>query len=116
MPVGGFAPRTRSFTSTQWQFVYLVCRPYLPLSTKKDLPSASTERQADYLCVMDHPVPTVESFDEIYPEDSKQSQSTRWNNLLDVFKKEYGSKADFVSRSPGRVNIIGEVGFPVCRS
>lgn len=61
---------------------------------------------------MDLPVPTVESFDEVYPEDSKQPQSVRWNHLLAGFEKDYGSKADFISRSPGRVNIIGEVRRP----
>lgn len=58
---------------------------------------------------MDALVPVIESFDEVYPEDAKQSQSQRWNKLLAAFEKEYGRKADFVSRSPGRVNIIGEV-------
>lgn len=58
---------------------------------------------------MDAPVPIIESFDQIYPDDAKQAQSQRWNKLLAAFEEKYGSKADFVSRSPGRVNIIGEV-------
>jgi galactokinase len=54
-------------------------------------------------------VPTKTSLADIYPEDALQAQTTRWNNLLSTFKDKYGKSADFVSRSPGRVNIIGEV-------
>lgn len=54
-------------------------------------------------------VPTKTSLADIYPEDAVQSQTTRWNSLLKTFKDTYGKSADFVSRSPGRVNIIGEV-------
>ena len=54
-------------------------------------------------------VPTTTSFEEVYPKDALDNQRKRWNNLLSSFDKEYGRKADFVSRSPGRVNIIGEV-------
>jgi galactokinase len=54
-------------------------------------------------------VPSVQSLHEIYPEASVKAQSERWNRLLRKFKDEYGRLPDFVSRSPGRVNIIGEV-------
>jgi galactokinase len=54
-------------------------------------------------------VPTKTSLADIYPGDALQAQTTRWNNLLSTFKDTYGKSADFVSRSPGRVNIIGEV-------
>ena len=54
-------------------------------------------------------VPTKTSLADIYPEDALQAQTTRWNKLLSTFKDTYGKSADFVSRSPGRVNIIGEV-------
>jgi len=54
-------------------------------------------------------VPSVQSLDQIYPEGSVKVQSERWNRLLRRFKEEYGRLPDFVSRSPGRVNIIGEV-------
>ncbi|KXL50487.1 MAG: hypothetical protein FE78DRAFT_36278 [Acidomyces sp. 'richmondensis'] len=53
-------------------------------------------------------VPSVQSLHEIYPEASVKAQSERWNRLLRKFKDEYGRLPDFVSRSPGRVNIIGE--------
>ena len=56
-------------------------------------------------------VPTAASLSEIYPEDAVKSQTARWNNLISKFKEEYGKLPDFVSRSPGRVNIIGEVGM-----
>jgi len=55
-------------------------------------------------------VPTIADFKDIYPEDAVEAQTKRWNNLLSKFENEFGRKADFVSRSPGRVNIIGEVG------
>ena len=56
-------------------------------------------------------VPTKTSLSDIYPEDALTSQTTRWNKLLSTFKDTYGKPADFVSRSPGRVNIIGEVQY-----
>lgn len=54
-------------------------------------------------------VPTTSSLADIYPEDALKSQTARWNKLLSTFKERYGKSPDFVSRSPGRVNIIGEV-------
>jgi galactokinase len=59
-------------------------------------------------------VPTKTSLADIYPEDALQAQTTRWNNLLSTFKDTYGKPPDFVSRSPGRVNIIGEVSCLPC--
>ncbi|KAI9673150.1 MAG: galactokinase [Caeruleum heppii] len=53
-------------------------------------------------------VPTATSLDEIYPEEALSGQSQRWRRLLAAFDERYGRSADFVSRSPGRVNIIGE--------
>jgi hypothetical protein len=54
-------------------------------------------------------VPTKTSLADVYPEDAIQSQTKRWNTLIETFKETYGRLPDFVSRSPGRVNIIGEV-------
>ena len=51
----------------------------------------------------------MSSFEEVYPTEALETQRKRWNVLLSAFEKEYGRKAVFVSRSPGRVNIIGEV-------
>jgi galactokinase len=53
-------------------------------------------------------VPTATFLNEIYPEDAVESQAKRWQALLSSFKTKYGRPAEFVSRSPGRVNIIGE--------
>ncbi|KAK0824861.1 galactokinase [Friedmanniomyces endolithicus] len=53
-------------------------------------------------------VPTAKSLSEIYPEDAVESQTRRWNSLISKFKEDYGKLPDFISRSPGRVNIIGE--------
>ncbi|KAL2758966.1 hypothetical protein ACRALDRAFT_1080570 [Sodiomyces alcalophilus JCM 7366] len=57
---------------------------------------------------MTGPVPVARSLRDIYPEDSLSSQSKRWSALLSAFESLHGHPADFVSRSPGRVNIIGE--------
>lgn len=53
-------------------------------------------------------VPTATSLRDIYPEDAVPVEQKRWESLLATFKTRYGKQADFVSRSPGRVNIIGE--------
>ncbi|KAJ4300615.1 galactokinase [Collariella sp. IMI 366227] len=54
------------------------------------------------------PVPVARSLSDIYTPDAIPSQTKRWNNLLSKFESTYGHTAEFVSRSPGRVNIIGE--------
>lgn len=54
------------------------------------------------------PVPFARSLDQIYTADALPSQGKRWNNLLTQFQATYNQPADFVARSPGRVNIIGE--------
>lgn len=54
-------------------------------------------------------VPVASSLDQVYQSDSLLVQGKRWNNLLERFNEKYGAAAEFVSRSPGRVNIIGEV-------
>ncbi|KAK9767978.1 galactokinase [Basidiobolus ranarum] len=62
-------------------------------------------------------LPIAHSVSDIYPGNSVSAQSIRFKNLLERFQEKYGRKADFVVRSPGRVNIIGEhidyAGFPV---
>jgi galactokinase len=54
-------------------------------------------------------VPTATKLSDIYTEDAVEAQRKRWDNLLSAFKTSYGRPAEFVARSPGRVNIIGEV-------
>jgi len=57
-------------------------------------------------------VPIAASLDDIYPDDvinGHSGQAARWMHLLAKFQEMYNRPADFVSRSPGRVNIIGEV-------
>ena len=55
-------------------------------------------------------VPTATSLRDIYPDDAIPEQQKRWERLFARFKEEFGKQAEFVSRSPGRVNLIGEVG------
>lgn len=57
---------------------------------------------------MDDPVPSVLSINVIYPEDAVPAQTERWTRLLNKFQERYQHPAEFVARSPGRVNIIGE--------
>lgn len=54
-------------------------------------------------------VPTVTSLRDIYPDDAIPVETHRWERLLAQFKEKYGRPAEFLARSPGRVNIIGEV-------
>ena len=54
-------------------------------------------------------VPLVSSPNEVYPEAARAAQAQRWEHLESKFFELYSRKADFISRSPGRVNIIGEV-------
>ncbi|CAK7233972.1 galactokinase [Sporothrix curviconia] len=53
-------------------------------------------------------VPVVSRLEEIYTEDAVPAQTKRWQHLLAEFEQRYGKPADFVARSPGRVNVIGE--------
>ncbi|KAI0144290.1 galactokinase [Xylariaceae sp. FL1272] len=53
-------------------------------------------------------VPTVAALQDIYTKQALANQAVRWNKLLEKFQATYGSPAQFIARSPGRVNIIGE--------
>lgn len=59
-------------------------------------------------------VPQTESIAEVYATDDVSATNVapehqkRFNDLVTQFAKTYSHKPDFVSRSPGRVNIIGE--------
>ena len=54
-------------------------------------------------------VPIATSLRDIYPEDAVPVETKRWESVLARFKEVHGRQAEFVARSPGRVNIIGEV-------
>ena len=58
---------------------------------------------------MSEPVPEVLTIEEIYPLELRGAQKQRWEHLLAEFEERYGAPAEYVARSPGRVNIIGEV-------
>lgn len=59
-------------------------------------------------------VPQTGSIAEVYATDDTSAfavapeHQTRFNGLVSQFVKSYGHRPDFVARSPGRVNIIGE--------
>ncbi|KAL5338694.1 ribosomal protein S5 domain 2-type protein [Aspergillus crustosus] len=59
-------------------------------------------------------VPQTESIAEVYATDDVSATAAspehlkRFNSLVSQFYKLYSHRPDFVARSPGRVNIIGE--------
>lgn len=62
---------------------------------------------------MAHLVPQVTTLKEVYSasEDSTDvspEHETRFKGLISKFSDTFGRKPEFVARSPGRVNIIGE--------
>ncbi|KAI2638061.1 galactokinase [Xylaria nigripes] len=57
---------------------------------------------------MPGPVPTVTALQDIYTDQALVDQRVRWNSLREKFQAHYATPAQFVARSPGRVNIIGE--------
>lgn len=60
---------------------------------------------------MSENVPKVTSLDDVYSNatsGSLQEQRARFKHLLSSFQSTYSTAPDFVARSPGRVNIIGE--------
>jgi galactokinase len=59
---------------------------------------------------MEEPVPVSrEIIDNLHPPEAIQAQKQRWSHLIQRFHDIYGNKPpNFVSRSPGRVNLIGE--------
>lgn len=64
--------------------------------------------QDQTLFIMSGSVPVAKALADIYPTSAISHEAPRWNNLLTKFKSTFGHAASFVSRSPGRVNIIGE--------
>ena len=58
-------------------------------------------------------VPKVDHLDHVYAGAGEGNEvppelQHRFNNLIKTFRNRYGRSPDYVSRSPGRVNIIGE--------
>jgi galactokinase len=59
-------------------------------------------------------VPQTENIADVYATDDISAKAVapeikaRWQNLVSQFVQVYGEKPDFIARSPGRVNIIGE--------
>ena len=58
---------------------------------------------------MDDSIPIADSLAALYEPDAIPSQEQRWARLKTKFADLYPAQAiDFVARSPGRVNLIGE--------
>ncbi|RCI02664.1 galactokinase, partial [Rhizopus stolonifer] len=57
---------------------------------------------------MSSPVPSFDSLDKIYDPTAVPKQDKRYKHLIAEFEKVHGRKVEFIVRSPGRVNLIGE--------
>lgn len=57
---------------------------------------------------IDQSVPVAQSIEAVYPPEAVQTQQKRWSSLASRFSEIYGQSPEFIARSPGRVNIIGE--------
>lgn len=57
---------------------------------------------------MNESVPVVKDLEDLYPQDALESQRARFEHLKTRFSELYGRSPLFVTRSPGRVNLIGE--------
>ncbi|KAI9319875.1 galactokinase [Dichotomocladium elegans] len=53
-------------------------------------------------------IPTFDSLDQVYDTSALAREGPRYNALVEQFTSIYGQKPEFVARSPGRVNLIGE--------
>ncbi|KAJ3355437.1 galactokinase [Entophlyctis luteolus] len=53
-------------------------------------------------------VPTASALSAVYSDHSLPAASERYLALVEAFRKRFEVAPDFVARSPGRVNIIGE--------
>ncbi|KAI8085144.1 galactokinase [Halteromyces radiatus] len=53
-------------------------------------------------------VPTVDSLQSIYTNASLIKQGERYDTVIKQFNQIYGRFPEFIVRSPGRVNLIGE--------
>ena len=57
---------------------------------------------------IDQSVPVAQSMEAVYPPEAVQTQQKRWSRLFSRFSEVYGQSSEFIARSPGRVNILGE--------
>ncbi|KAG0254699.1 galactokinase [Mortierella polycephala] len=53
-------------------------------------------------------IPIIDDISVLYSEAKIASARARWSDLSIRFEKMYGRVPDFIARSPGRVNLIGE--------
>ncbi|KAJ3066453.1 N-acetylgalactosamine kinase [Podochytrium sp. JEL0797] len=54
------------------------------------------------------PIPHVTSLEEIYRPAPSPATTDRYKHLATAFQQRFGHELQFIARSPGRVNIIGE--------
>ncbi|KAG0351121.1 hypothetical protein BGZ54_003407, partial [Gamsiella multidivaricata] len=53
-------------------------------------------------------IPIINDISILYSEPKIESARARWVELSTQFENLYGCIPDFIARSPGRVNLIGE--------
>jgi len=80
-------------------------QPVVASSSKQQSPATP---KLQPLTTMERNVPVVKKLEDIYFADELKDQADRWTQLRNRFEREYGHLPQFISRSPGRVNIIGE--------
>ncbi|KAF9406837.1 galactokinase [Podila epigama] len=57
---------------------------------------------------MSSPIPVISDISVLYSEPKMTSARTRWAELSTEFERRFGRVPEFIARSPGRVNLIGE--------
>jgi len=57
---------------------------------------------------MNESIPQITGLEEIYYPENLNLQQKRWNDLEETFSSIYGHTAQYMSRSSGRVNLLGE--------
>ncbi|KAI1320907.1 galactokinase [Mortierella claussenii] len=53
-------------------------------------------------------IPLIDDISILYSEPKIASARARWADVASQFQQRYGRVPDFIARSPGRVNLIGE--------
>ncbi|KAF9914326.1 galactokinase [Lobosporangium transversale] len=53
-------------------------------------------------------IPLIDDISILYSEPKLDAARARWADLVSQFEQLYGRVPDFIARSPGRVNLIGE--------
>jgi galactokinase len=56
----------------------------------------------------DAPIPVIHTLEDIYSKGNLVKEGERWDRLRSQFENQFGQKAHFIARAPGRVNLMGD--------